>query len=54
MNNVLIDRRLLLSIIVALLCITLLVGALLIHESVGAMHLGRQGIMIIQTQGRFV
>lgn len=35
-------------IVVALLCIALLVGALLIHESMNGTHLVKHGIMIIQ------
>jgi hypothetical protein len=36
-------------IVVALLCLALFVGALLIHDSLNGIHLVRHGIMIIQT-----
>ena len=36
-------------IVVALLCIALFVGALLIQNSMNATHLVKHGIMIIQT-----
>ena len=36
-------------IVVALLCMALFVGALLIHDSLNGTHLVRHGIMIIQT-----
>jgi hypothetical protein len=36
-------------IVVALLCLALFVGALLIHDSLNGTHLVRHGIMIIQT-----
>lgn len=35
-------------IVVALLCIALFVGALLIHDSMNGAHLVKHGIMIIQ------
>jgi len=41
-------------IVVALLCIALFVGALLIHESMNGTHLVRHGIMIIQTHTQVV
>jgi hypothetical protein len=48
MNNVLNYRGWLLSLVTALLCIALLVGIFLMHESASAAHLVRHGIMIIQ------
>jgi hypothetical protein len=35
-------------IVVALLCIALFVGALLLHESMNGTHLVKHGIMLIQ------
>ncbi len=41
-------------LVVALLCIALFVGALLIHDSVNATHLVRHGIMLIQAHKQVV
>jgi hypothetical protein len=52
MNSIVNHRSVIVStvvIVVALLCIALFVGALLIHDSMNGTHLVRHGIMIIQT-----
>jgi len=51
MNSIVSYRRLLFSIVViviALLCIALFVGTLLLHESMHGTHLVKHGIMLIQ------
>ncbi len=50
MNSLVNQRSVIVStvvIVVALLCIALFVGALLIHESMNGTHLVKHGIMII-------
>jgi hypothetical protein len=51
MNSIVNHRSLIVStvvIVVALLCIALFVGALLIHEGMNGTHLVKHGIMIVQ------
>jgi hypothetical protein len=51
MNSIVNHRRVIVSavvIVVALLCIALFVGALLLHESMNGTHLVKHGIMLIQ------
>jgi hypothetical protein len=51
MNSIVNHRSVIVStvvIVVALLCIALFVGALLIHESMNGTHLVKHGIMLIQ------
>ena len=52
MNSIMNHRSVIVStvvIVVALLCIALFVGALLIHDSMNGIDLVKHGIMIIQT-----
>ena len=51
MNSIVNHRNVIAStvvIVVALLCIALFVGVLLIHENMNSTHLVKHGIMIIQ------
>jgi hypothetical protein len=51
MNSIVTQRSVIVSTVVisvALLCIALFVGILLIHESMDGTHLVKHGIMIIQ------
>jgi hypothetical protein len=51
MNSIVNHRNVIVStvvIVVALLCIALFVGVLLIHENMNGTHLVKHGIMIIQ------
>jgi hypothetical protein len=57
MNSIVNHRSVIVStvvIVVALLCIALFVGALLIHDSMNGTHLVKHGIMLIQAHKQVV
>lgn len=57
MNSIVNHRNVIVStvvIVVALLCIALFVGALLLHDSMHGTHLVKQGIMLIQAHRQVV
>ncbi|HKF37235.1 MAG TPA: hypothetical protein VKB35_10080 [Ktedonobacteraceae bacterium] len=54
MNSIVNHRSVIVSIVVALLCIALFVGALLLHESMHGTHLVTHGIMLIQAHKQVV
>jgi hypothetical protein len=57
MNSIVNHRSVIVStvvIVMALLCIALFVGALLIHDNVNGTHLVKHGIMLIQAHKQVV
>ncbi len=57
MNSIVNHRSVIVSTVVigvALLCIALFVGALLIHDSMNGTHLVKHGIMLIQAHKQVV